>query len=249
MSEANIDVGNPHTITERAQSEHGPDKVYKYHRKMVFGARDSNGTFHNDVYSRNRDEQGSVIERLKSFASEEISREDFTTINCAILPDITNMCGHLGAAHNIKSVDRVYTGLCKLGRVRCYHEYRVNGNHDVFSDISKLIMTGKTSLSESKRNVANTPTLIFDNHLHTKKFGISIDDYGLIKKLSDNWMVRMSHLNLYHALTGLKHIVDNEPDYILIRDEPIIDDPLRVLSKANRMLNDRRTMLKAWMTI
>lgn len=196
-----------------------------------------------------RDPQGMAIERLQKHANKEISREDFTTMNCAILPDLINMCGHLKETHNIDSIDRVYTGLCYLGRKRGYHAYMQNGKRDIFGDIAELVRIGRTSLNAAKMTAANTPINLFDMHLRTEKLGTSVDENGLLKKLAGSWRIQKSHLNLYHALTGLKYIVEDEPEYILVRDNPVIDDPLRLLTRANMRLNDQKAMLQAWMAI
>ena len=192
--------------------------------------------------------QGEAIERLQKYAGKEISREDFTTMNCAIFTEITEVCHFISEVNCIVSTDRVYTGLCKVGRDKCYSAYKHNSNRDVFTDIAKHISTGRKSLNASKRAAARTNIHIF-NDVSTKKFGVHDDDAGLVHRIAGAWRVQTSHLNLYHALTGLKYIMENEPDYILLRDEPLFDVPLQKLTMANIMLNERSELLKAWMGI
>ena len=192
--------------------------------------------------------QGEAIERLQRYAAEEITREDFATMNCATFTDMNHVCSFIGETHCIDSDDRVYTALRTLGAKRCYHEYRRNNNHDVFSEIAKLVKAGKTSRNFSKREAAQVNVMIFSD-VHTKKFGSSRQDVKIANSSAGAWRIQTSHLNLYYALTGLKYIVENEPAHIDLRDDPLFDDPLRVLTKANMRLNDRKEYLQVWMGI
>lgn len=192
--------------------------------------------------------QGEVIERLQEYANKEISREDFTTMNCAIFTEIVEVCHFISETNAISSVDRVYTGLCAIGRDKCYSVYKHNGNRDVFSKIAGYVSEGRKSLNASKRAVARTDITIF-NDVHSTKYGSSIDEAGLVHKIAGAWRIQTSHLNLYHALTGLKYVTENEPDYIEVSDDPLFDVPLQKLTRANMTLNERNEMLQAWMGI
>lgn len=192
--------------------------------------------------------QGEAIERLQAHANKEITREDFTTMNCAMFTEITEACHFISEVNAISSVDRVYMGLCAVGRDKCYSAYKHNGNRDVFSKIAKYVSEGRRSMSASKRREARTNIPIF-NDVHTQKLGTSIDEAGLVHKISGAWRIQTSHLNLYHALTGLRYIVGNEPDYIKISHESLFDVPLQKLTSANIRLNERNEMLGRWMGI
>lgn len=195
-----------------------------------------------------REFQGEAIERLQAHANKEITREDFTTMNCAVFTEITEVCHFISEVNAISSTDRVYTGLCAIGRDKCYSAYKHNNNRDVFTGIAKYVSEGRKSLNASKRREARTNIPIF-NDVHTQKLGTSIDEAGLVHKISGAWRIQTSHLNLYHALTGLKYITENEPYYIEVRDNPLFDVPLQKLIMANMTLNERNEMLQRWMGI
>ena len=195
-----------------------------------------------------QDAQGEAIEQLQRYANKEITREDFTTMNCAIFTEIIEVCHFISEVNAISSVDRVYMGLCAVGRDKCYSAYKHNGNRDVFTQITKYVSEGRKSFNASKRAVARTDIPIF-NDVHSKKFGTSVDEAGLVHKIAGAWRIQTSHLNLYHALTGLKYVVGNEPDYIEVSHESLFDVPLQKLTSANMTLNERAEMLHAWMGI
>lgn len=198
--------------------------------------------------SDHQEAQGDAIERLQKHAAKEITREDFTTMNCASFKNLKYVCNFIGETECIDSTDRVYTGLCAIGRDKCYSAYRHNGNRDVFSEIAKYVSIGKTSMNMAKQEFADVSVPLFD-YVDYKKLGTSIDESGLVGKIAGKWKIQKSHLNLYHALTGLKYITENEPTYIEARDQPLLDDPLRVLTTANMKLNNRRDVLQALMGI
>ena len=57
-------------------------------------------------------------------------------------------------------------------------------------------------------------------------FRIHSDAIAIAAKDAQASGVKVSELNLYNTLEGLKLLVDNEPDYILMRDEPMFTKPL-----------------------
>jgi hypothetical protein len=191
--------------------------------------------------------QGEAVERLQKYAAEEITREDYATMNCAIFTDLIYACNYIGEVNAVKE-HQVYPALRRIGQERCYHAYRVNGNRDVFSETAKYLSIGRRSLDPMKQEAVRVSAPIF-NDVHTKKFSSSRQAVKISADSSTEWKIQTSHLNLYHALTGLQYVVINEPDHAEIMDEPIFDDPLRVLRKANMRLNGRKEQLKAWMGI
>lgn len=198
-------------------------------------------------YEPMRDAQGTIIKRLKDHASAEITREDFATMNCAVFTDLIDVCGFIEDIEKLGD-DRAYPALCDLGRDRCYHAFKRDGG-DVFSDIAKMVSIGKRAIdSPSKRAAARTPVSIF-NDVRTEKFRTSKQTLAIAVEHAKGRGIRTSHLNLYHALTGLKYLVENEPEYILLAEKPLIEDALRPLQKADIILEERRAQLQSWMAI
>lgn len=223
------------------------ESVYSTHKDRVIEERGEVVT--REAYNHPpRDAQGTVIERMKAHASTEITREDLATMNCAIFIDLVDVCAFIEDAEKLGN-DRAYPALCDLGRDRCYHEFKRNDNRDVFSDITEMVSIGKRSVdSPSKRAAARTPMSIFDD-VHTTKFRTTKQTLAIAVDHAKEIGIRTSHLNLYHALVGLKYLVENEPDYILLAEKTLFVDALRPLIKADRILNERRELLQVWMAI
>lgn len=193
-----------------------------------------------------RDEQGTVISQMKEHASTEIPNEDSTTMNCAIFTDLEYICNFIGVKEGIRE-ERVYPALRFVGYNKCYHEFKTNGS-DVFSDIAHFIEVGKLSLNPSKMSVAKACLPIF-NDTHTKKYRAQKKVLAVAVEHANACGILTSSLNLYHTLRGLKYITENEPDYILLSDNPIFEDALRVLNRVDKNLLGRLSQLKSWMDV
>lgn len=201
------------------------------------------------AYNHNpRDVQGTAIERLKAHADTEISNEDGTTMNCGVFTDLIHVCNYISEVEDIKE-HRVYPAICSLGRDRCYHDFKHNGDRDVFTDIAHLIGVGKRSIDNpSKMSFATVKMPIFDD-VRSTKFHTTKQTLAIAMETAKTSGILTSQLNLYHTLVGLKYMVENEPDYILIADKPLFVDVLRPLRKADNILKDRREQLQSWMGV
>lgn len=192
--------------------------------------------------------QGSLIERMKVHASTEITREDFSTMNCAVFTNLLDVCSFIEETEKI-GYDRAYPALCDIGRDRCYHEFKRNGERDVFSDIADLISTGRKSIdNKSKRSAARCHISIFDD-VRSAKFRTTKQTVAIAVEHSKDRGIKTSHMNLYYTLVGLKYLTENEADYILLSEKILFRDTLYQLVKANETLNERRKLLQSVMTI
>lgn len=198
-------------------------------------------------YEPGRDLQGEVIAWIKAHANTEITREDNASMNCAIFTDLEDVCNLIGDIEKINS-KRLYVALCVKGRNICYHEAKVN-HGDVFTDIEYQVSKGKRAIdSPSKRAEAKRSIDIF-NDVRSIKFNTDKQTRKIATDYSKMAGTKTSHLNLYWTLTGLEYIVANEPTYIELGKSALFEDALNPLRKANKILEERRNMLNAWMGI
>jgi hypothetical protein len=195
-----------------------------------------------------RDAQGTALDKIKHFANLEITREDQATVNCGIFTDLSYVCNYIGVVEKVKP-HQAYLGLAVIGLDRCYHEYKANNDYDIFTDIGDMVKVGMLAIGNlSLMGVASESIELFHDvkvvKLHTTRQAAKITS-----DLAKDYGIRTSNLHLYHSLKGLEYIVNNEQPYINQQDEPLFEDALRPLRRADRLLEGRRDLLKAWMGI
>ena len=199
-------------------------------------------------YTPDQEAPGEGIEWLKEHATTEISREDSASMNCAVFTEVIEAVNYIGDVEDINPY-RLFVALCVKGRNLCYHEMKLN-HGDVFTEIAEQLSRGRRAMhSPSKRAAARDNTFKIFNNTVSTKFNTDRQTTKIASDEAKKCGVRTSQLNLYWTLTGLKYIVNNEPMYILYRDESLFTEALQPLEKANTLLNGRRDMLKAWMSI
>ena len=196
-------------------------------------------------YEPKRDTQGTAIDRLRSHADMVIANEDATTMNCGVFTDLLYVCNYIRTAENIKE-KRVYPALCSLGRDRCYHEMKVNGG-DVFTDIADMVKIGRMSIDNTSMMDDTLGGITIFKDVKTVKFRTTKQTLEIAVENAGDYGIKASDLNLYHTLAGLKHIVNNEPDYILLADKPVIKDTLQRLTRADNVLADNRERMRSWL--
>ena len=221
------------------------DPVYEAHKERVKNKPSYRRAYN---YEPEKDASGEALEWVKAHAKEEITREDQASMNCGIFTDLQHVCNYIGDVEKINA-ERTYVALCVKGRNHCYHKMKANNDRDVFTDIAEQVSRGKRAIdSPSKRVVAASSMAIFFD-VQSTKFHTDRQTLKIAVEESKKCGVKTAHLNLYWTLTGLKYIVDNDPMYYLYKDEPLFDDALRPLIKADRILNERMAQLQSWMDI
>jgi hypothetical protein len=201
-----------------------------------------------EYHAPDRDVQGTALEKIKLFAELEITREDQATVNCALFTDLMYVCNYIGVVEQVKPF-QAYLGMAIVGRDRCYHEYKSNNDQDVFTDIGDLTKVGKQAIANLSLMGAASEELHIFHDVKSTKFHTNRQTAKITSDLAEDYGIRTSHLYLYYVLKGLKYIVENEQTYIQHRDEPLFEDALRPLRRADRLLEERRDSLRAWMAI
>lgn len=193
-----------------------------------------------------RKPQGFYIDQMKSHANAEIANEDATSMRCSTFTDFELSCIYIGANEHIRK-DRVYPALGMIGYNWCYHDFKSNMG-DVFSDISSMLNTLRVTRDRDVLLAASTDFQLFTD-VRSMQYRVTRAVNEVALKQATESGVKTSDLNLYHALHGLKVIIENEPAYIFENTHPIIDEALRTLRRADKSLLYRQKSLKALMTI
>jgi hypothetical protein len=145
--------------------------------------------------------------------------------------------------------NRAYPALCNIGRDRCYHEFKRSGERDVFTDLADVMTIGRRAIdSPEKRRAVRNSTPIF-NDVHTSKFRTTKQTLAIAVEHTKKCGIKTSHMNLYYTLVGLKYLVENESDYILLADKTLFKRALLPLVEANEILDERKHLLQVWMAI
>lgn len=186
------------------------------------------------TYEPARKHQGFYTNQMKEHALIKISRDEAATMRCASFKGFDYICKYITRTEGIRK-DKVYPALRMIGYNKCYHDMKTNLG-DVFTDITELIKLSEMSLNydamirtDVKRSFINTDT-------YTKVYKVNDQAKAIALDTANDTEIRTSDLNLYYAMHGLKVLVENEPDFILMRDNEIIIDVLKILNRSDRSL-------------
>lgn len=200
------------------------DSVYNIHKAKILGSI-----------------VGKYIKQLHDVAETVIPNEDAASLRCSTFEDFTYMCNYIGVKEEIRA-DRVYPALRLLGYNKCYHDYKLSGS-DIFSDIHTLVDKCKLSRDNNTMRFANKSSELFSG-VKTKSYRVDAQVSAVAVLRALQCGIRTSNLNLYHALCGLQVLVDNEPDYILLSEEELVTDALKMLIRADKNLLVQKRFLE-----
>jgi len=191
-------------------------------------------------YQPDRDAQGTALDKIKAYGKMVIPEDEAKRMNCATFTDLELLFPDLKEETGIR-IDRVYPALRKIGYdARWNNKCKEHG--DIFTDLDELVKRCETSRDRDLKLMVKRRAPLFVDvrsikvRVPSQIEGVAVDD-------ADNAGLSMSHLNLYLVLLGVKTLVDNEPTWILRRDDDDILDVLRVLQKADKSLLHQRKML------
>lgn len=186
-------------------------------------------------YEPSRDAQGSYIDKMKRHADEPITRDNASTMRCASFKAFDFVCRYITSTVGIKK-HRVYLALRKIGADACYSEFKRNHNKDVFSEIAYLLKVESAQLTYDVMMRSDDYRKIITADTKSKVYNVDDQTSTIVVGMADGAGIRTSELNLYHAMRGLKVLIENEPQFSLIADNEIIEDVMSVLGRAERGL-------------
>lgn len=203
------------------------DEVYEAHKHRVLGD-ERYESYHKastkpaNNYDPDR-AQGGLIEQVKAYANTSIDRNESATVRCGMIASLDRVCHFIAINEGIPST-RVYPAVRVIGYNNRYHEMK-NDAPDPLYEIGgvtrEAILTADIEIVDYVRKT----NIAFDG-VKSVNFRIHSDAIAIAAKDAQASGVKVSELNLYNTLEGLKLLVDNEPDYILMRDEPMFTKPL-----------------------
>jgi hypothetical protein len=182
-------------------------------------------------YEPNRKPQGYFVNQMKEYATTEITNDDAATMKGATFRAFDFVCKNITRTQVIRR-DRVYPGLRMLGYNWCYNRMKSNFGEDVFTQISSLVEEVESQLNYNNMLRSEVARGFIDVTMTKKNFRVTSQAQKLSLDKADSAGLRTSELNLYYAMHGLKVLIDNEPDFILLRENEIIVDVMRVLERA-----------------
>lgn len=189
-----------------------------------------------------RDPQGHIIDLMKEYTGRVIPNEEAKTLNCATYTDFNAICGHIRRVSKI--IDgSVYGALRHVGEMKCYSEFKQYGT-DVFAEIAEYTDQCGMSFDTDKMRAADQQHPVFID-VYTVKHRVDKVIHKTITDFAVSCGINTSHLNLYHALYGLKRLCENDPVYISARDVPIFRKALERLSEVDNSLEMRRNIMRA----
>jgi hypothetical protein len=180
---------------------------------------------------------------MKAYGRAKIEEDDSARMQCASFTALDFVCRYITANEGIRK-DRVYPGLRLLGYNWCYNEKMSNSGDDVFTEIAELRRTSDVILDYTSMTLSIETRTLIDGSLNRKLFRVAKPVQKLAIDCADSVGIRTSELNLYHAMYGVKVLVENEPDYILLRENEIIEDVMRVLRRTDQTLDGYKRELE-----
>lgn len=181
-----------------------------------------------------REPQGSYIQKLKDHASIEITRENAATMRCASFKAFDFVCRYITSTIGITK-HRVYPALRQLGDDRCYHLMKVNRG-DVFTDVTEMLDMESSRLDYDVMMRIDETRRFINANVHSKVYKVTAQTQTVALKLANGAGIRTSELNLYHAMHGLKVLIENEPQFQMLEENEIVVDVMNVLGRAERSL-------------
>lgn len=186
-------------------------------------------------YTPDRKSQGYYLDQMKEHAGLEIPNDEAATMKCASFRAFDFVCKYIRRTEGIRK-DRVYGGLRLLGYNRCYNKMKSNFGADVFTEITRLVDDAESRLSYTNMMRTEIARGFIDVTMTRKNYRVKADVKKVALDTADAVGIRTAELNLYHAMHGVRVLIENEPDFILIRENEIITDVMQVLTRADQGL-------------
>ena len=184
--------------------------------------------------------QGHYVETMKEYAQTSISEEDAGRMRCGTFGAFKYVCHIISTRMGIKHT-KVYPALRVIGYNWRYHDMKT-GNPDVLYEQGSIVKRCKMGDDPGLLPFVTSSDGLFPEG--------KVIQYRIVKTaieqasdLAEECGVRLSELNLFDALQGLDVLVNNEPDYILMRDDLYFDETMSKFSFLKRRLTARCKVL------
>lgn len=193
-------------------------------------------------YDPSKKPQGHYLNQMKAYANLEIANEDAATMKGASFRAFDFVCKHITRTQGIRK-DKVFPGLRLLGYNRCYNAKKSNLGEDIFSELRRLVYDDGVLLNYATMLRTEVTRSFIDVTMTRKNYRVEAKTQKIALDTADETNIRTAELNLYHALHGLKVLTEEEPAFIMLKDNEIITNVLDVLTRADQGLIDYRNEL------
>ena len=201
----------------------------------------SNPTFR-PAYNHEPDRKSPTfcVDALKAYANTERKRDESGTVNCATFRMFNRACGVIATESKIRKT-LVYPGLRELGRRQRYADMKA-GNPDVLWQLHELVEPSMQAFPAIREYAENGGSLFPERR--TVTYRINLNAIEEAKKTSEGMGVEMSELNLFDALSGLELLVQTDPLYDQLKDDPDIKWSIRRLEEIRENMMGKISVLE-----
>lgn len=185
--------------------------------------------------------QGFYIDQIVEYARTSIREDDAGHARCSTFRTLRYLCKFIAANESIPE-SKVYPALRYIGYNIRYHRMK-NGNLDPLHEIGAVARDCVLTRNMALIDLASSQRLFLDTNSTTYRMNKAA--IAIAVKDADISGINLSELNLYNVLEGVNTIIENEPDYILLRDDKIVRDPLDVFKETKDLLKFKLVGMKS----
>lgn len=186
--------------------------------------------------------QNHYIGQIIEYAKTKIPAEESSIVGIKTFKSLNQVVKYIATKEGIRET-KVYPALRMLGYNKRYSDMK-RGNPDGIYAMSDLVNIAVMSLNPSLMDEAMNYRTLFDD-MRTKNFRIHKSAIEVASKDADESGIEINSLNLYNVLTGLELLVNEEPDYIRVRDERIFAAPMVIFGDAKDTIRHKQIGLEA----
>jgi len=208
------------------------DKVYERHAANVHSG---------NYQAPAREEQGSLIERIKAIARNPIDEENTRTTRCMVLKSVDRVCYKIAMNEGGISKTKVYIALMEIGYNARYHDLQQD-NPDELHSMEEVLEDCTKTCDVDIIDMVMGYTLFKD--ARSISYRLDKSKMGEAEKEAMKCGISRSELNLFNVLAGLERVLSEEPYYIERRDERLFMAPMDEFLSAKRKLGFRLVSLR-----
>lgn len=196
-------------MTENNTGVSVTEDVYQAHRANVLGDR-----------QQYREPIGGYIEQIHAYANTRISAEESRTVRCATFNELDFVCDGIAAMEEINPT-RMYPALRLIGYNHRYHNMKC-GDPDPLFEMANIVKSCRVLFKSNITRYANTNDVAF-GETRTAVFRMHSDAIAVTDKDARYCGIRVSQLNMFNVLDGINVLIENEPDYTLLKDNEMFN--------------------------
>lgn len=155
-------------------------------------------------------------------------------VSCGTSTHIDDLCLYISTHNNI-TYSKVYPALRRIGYNSIYNNDGVNVN--LLYELSDLV---------NRSNLALNTSVLYTNILNSVISDVSIftcvidhQEYNDIIKYVNNYNIRISNLNMYHVMLGIRELVGNGSEYNRLKDSKLYKDVLSHLNNFETVIQNK----------